>query len=93
MNVPSVCVISNRSFCKPLETSKDHHHADGNDECWGTDASGEAIGDDSSAISLNGFWVSHDEAPVAMYSEVASQGTGAGKHNVNMQCLLSRQGC
>jgi hypothetical protein len=55
-------------------SSNDEEHADGNNECHGSDASGEAVGDDSNVICLNGSRSSQGIAQVAIYSQVASRG-------------------
>jgi hypothetical protein len=47
----------------------------GNVECRCNDACGEAVGDDSIVICLNGSRASHGVALLATQSQVASQGT------------------
>jgi hypothetical protein len=67
-----------------LESSYDKDHADGNVERRGTDASKEAVGDDSSVICLSGSRASHGVAQVAMHSQVGSQVAGV----VNVYCKV-----
>jgi hypothetical protein len=68
-----------------LGSSNDRHHADGNVECSGIDASEEANGGDSKLIRLKAPRALHGVAQVAATLQVASQGTGVvNVHNVDM---------